>query len=432
MNDKHALLSASSAKRWLACPPSARLEEAHIEKYGEKGSKFSEEGDQAHTLAEKLLLAEKNEFSLNAFLEDYPDDMIYYAKLYRDFCMTRYNEIKAVDTSTLMLIEQTVDYGHVAPEGFGTLDNGIISKKLKVAVINDFKYGQGVKVDAVNNDQLRLYAEGFLKENDPDDEIETIELNIFQPRMDNISSWTISRESLNEWLEEIKPVAEQAFNGEGELKIGGHCQFCKFISLCPKQAELAQKLAKEDFLSDADGLIHPEDVEKNKLIDVFGILPILNKYLKELEDLLTKRAIEGEKFDGLKLISVQGSRYIADEEGVVDLMRRRKVKKENYLNLKIKGIGELEKAIGLDKKDQLNEFIGRKGSSLVLVPDTDPRPEYNPQTSAKDDFSEPFEPEDLTRLKGLDFNQALQKKKELEAKLEVKPDTLASEDELGY
>ena len=51
MPDKHALLSASSAHRWLHCPPSARL----CENYEDKGSDYAAEGTDAHSLCEYKL-----------------------------------------------------------------------------------------------------------------------------------------------------------------------------------------------------------------------------------------------------------------------------------------------------------------------------------------------------------------------------------------
>ncbi|HHY66999.1 MAG TPA: DUF2800 domain-containing protein [Alicyclobacillus sp.] len=44
----HAVLSASGAHRWLACPPSARLEQ----EFPEHTSAYAEEGTLAHALAE--------------------------------------------------------------------------------------------------------------------------------------------------------------------------------------------------------------------------------------------------------------------------------------------------------------------------------------------------------------------------------------------
>ena len=51
MPGTHAILSASSSSRWLACPPSARINA----ELSETTSIYAEEGTKAHALAEKTL-----------------------------------------------------------------------------------------------------------------------------------------------------------------------------------------------------------------------------------------------------------------------------------------------------------------------------------------------------------------------------------------
>ena len=48
MPDKHALLSASSAYRWLACPPSAKK----CANLPDVSSEYARQGTDAHTLCE--------------------------------------------------------------------------------------------------------------------------------------------------------------------------------------------------------------------------------------------------------------------------------------------------------------------------------------------------------------------------------------------
>lgn len=58
MTTAHAVLSASSAHRWLKCTPSARFEE----QFPDEASSYAEEGTLAHKLAEfrlKQALGEK-------------------------------------------------------------------------------------------------------------------------------------------------------------------------------------------------------------------------------------------------------------------------------------------------------------------------------------------------------------------------------------
>mgnify|MGYP001044128484 CR=1 FL=1 len=116
---KHAVLSASSAHKWLVCPPSVRLEE-HFENVT---SEYMAEGTLAHEIAEfkvrNNFLTSLGKRSYNAKLkkfekeEFYNPEMLTYTELYLD-----YIKELAMQTSIkpFMLVEQTVDYSTYAPE----------------------------------------------------------------------------------------------------------------------------------------------------------------------------------------------------------------------------------------------------------------------------------------------------------------------------
>jgi len=60
-----------------------------------------------------------------------------------------------------VLIEQRLDFSKYVESGFGTGDCVIIADG--TLHIIDFKYGQGLLVDAVDNPQMKLYALGALE-----------------------------------------------------------------------------------------------------------------------------------------------------------------------------------------------------------------------------------------------------------------------------
>ena len=66
---RHALLSASSSHRWLACPPSARL----CENYEDTGSEYAQQGTDAHSLCEHKL-----KLSLGMGTEDPTEGLSFY------------------------------------------------------------------------------------------------------------------------------------------------------------------------------------------------------------------------------------------------------------------------------------------------------------------------------------------------------------------
>ena len=58
--------------------------------------------------------------------------------------------------------------------------------------IIDFKYGQGVLMEAENNPQMMFYALGTLAVYECLNDIDEASMTIYQPRRENISTWTSS------------------------------------------------------------------------------------------------------------------------------------------------------------------------------------------------------------------------------------------------
>ena len=244
MSVKHALLSASSSHRWIACPPSALLSK----KFEDSSSSFAQEGTDAHTLAqyklEKLLgLPTKDPTESLSF---YDEEMNDHAENYAAFVLEQVERAKETCADPQVLIEQKLDFSRYVPEGFGHVDCLIISDGTLTVI--DYKYGLGIKVSSERNPQMFCYALGGLALFDGIYDIDNVRLVIYQPRRENISEYTISKSELIQWAEDVlSPTAELASKGEGEYKAGEHCQFCKAKTTCRKRAEYNLELAKYDF-----------------------------------------------------------------------------------------------------------------------------------------------------------------------------------------
>lgn len=244
MPSKHAVLSASSSHRWLECPPSAML----CAKVGDTTSEFALQGTDAHTLCEhKLKLAlglESKNPTQN--LTYFDEEMAGCSEIYAEYVMEQYSSSKEKCIDPIVLIEQRLDFSRWVPEGFGTGDCVIVADETLTVI--DFKYGVGILVEADNNPQMMCYALGALELFDGIYDINQISMTIFQPRCENISTYTISKEELLKWANEVlAPTAELAAKGKGEYKAGDHCQFCKVKATCRKRAEYNLELARYDF-----------------------------------------------------------------------------------------------------------------------------------------------------------------------------------------
>ena len=263
---KHAFLSPSSSHRWLNCTPSAMLEA----EFENKTSEAAKEGTVAHALCEhklKKALRRRSKRPVSCYDSD---EMQEHTDAYVDFVLEQLDIAKQNCKDPLVLIEQHVDFSEYVPDGYGTADCVIVSDN-KLHII-DFKYGIGVLVDACENPQMKCYALGALAIYDSLYDIEEVSMSIFQPRRENVSTWTITVSKLKTWAEEVlKQKAKMAINGEGEYHPGEWCTFCKAAVRCRARAEEKLKLAQKYNLSGISGW--KRNLEKNIIWD------IINKYV---------------------------------------------------------------------------------------------------------------------------------------------------------
>ena len=224
----HAKLSASGSSMWINCPGSYGL----TKDLPDVETSFAEEGTRAHAYCEYLVRKDVNkEVNLKEVIPD-NKEMEICGKSYLEFMWNKY--IDDWEDFPLVEVEQRVDFSPWVKEGFGTCDC-LMVKKDKLVVI-DFKYGKGVKVEAKGNTQLRLYALGALNRFDLCD-FKTIEMNIFQPRLDHISTEEIPIEELMQFGEFAKKASTLAYSCKGPFKAGPWCQFCKVNAICKERAK---------------------------------------------------------------------------------------------------------------------------------------------------------------------------------------------------
>lgn len=382
---KHAVLSASGAYRWLACPPSARLEE----QFEETTSTYAEEGTLAHGIAEQKLrfllkqisaqdyaqalqIFEKNEF--------YSASMLDYIETYASIVMKKVNEAKARSADAVVLLEQKLDFSDWVPEGFGTGDVVIISDG--VLEIIDLKYGKGVPVAAEDNAQMRLYALGALATFDSLYDIKIIRMTIVQPRLDSVSSDEITAEMLYWWADtELIKRAQLAWEGKGEFQAGEHCQFCRARFNCRARAEANLELTKMDFRK-------PELLTDEEIGEVLKQADELKAWVSDVFDYALVQARDhGKKFKGWKLVEGRSVRKYADEEAVAKTLLEAGYKEEQIYEKKLWGITAMEKLLGKTKFGELLKgLVVKPAGKPTLVPESDKRPEINSITAAVADF----------------------------------------------
>jgi len=369
----HALLSASSSHRWLHCPPSARLSE----NYDDKGSDYAAEGTDAHTLCEHKLrqaLGMKSK-DLTENLTWFNEEMDDCATGYAAYVLEHVEEARQACADPIVLIEQRVDFSRWVESGFGTADCILIADgNLQVC---DYKHGRGILVEAEENPQMMCYALGALELFDGIYDIHTVSMTIYQPRRDNVSTYTLPKEELYRWADTVlKPTADLAFAGKGSFLCGEWCGFCKAKYDCRARAEANLDLARYDFK--VPPLLEDEEVE-----EILARVDDLVAWATDIKEYALQQAISGKTWNAWKLVEGRSNRKYTDEMAVAQVVNQAGF---DPYERKVLSVTALQKLLGKARFDELlSPYIEKPQGKPTLVPASDKRPAMS---TAKNDFTE--------------------------------------------
>lgn len=380
----HALLSPSSAYRWLNCPLAPRLEAT----LPEKPSEYAHEGTVAHSVCE---IAAKKKFKkakaaeYNSVIkklktdEAWNDEMLHTAETYVEHLTERAMEFA---NEPYIAFEVKVDISDYVPEAFGRCDCVMFGGD--TLIITDYKHGKGVPVSPEENPQLMLYALGALKLYKPlfGDALKNVTVYIDQPRINAYNGWGCSVDELTAWGESIKPKAQMAFMGFGEYHAGDWCRFCRANGICKAQAK-QQFSAFDDFRSavgNPDALLSPDEMG-----EVLKRGETLVSWYETVKAKALESMLNGEKIPGYKVVEGRSSRAWTDQDAALEKLQASGVDRAIIYDSVPKTLAQLEKLLGTVKfKELVGEFVTKPQGKPTLAPESDSRKEFN---SAAADFA---------------------------------------------
>lgn len=397
--EQHALLSASSASRWLVCTAAPRFEE----KLPESTSEYAEEGRLAHAIGELKVLKKftvMTNRSFNIRLNKLKKEPLYSPEMDKttDLYLEHLTEQAMLyDNPPTVAVEVRVDFSEYAPDGFGTCDCVMIGGD--TLSITDYKHGKGVPVSAVGNPQMRLYALGALKRYAPifGDTIKRVRMSIDQPRLSSDPSTDlITVEELRAWGDSIKPAARKAFSGLGEFVPGEHCRFCRGKAQCRARANTNSAL--EDFASCVPaGSLSDDELASMKAAaadlgaevpsllsdEEIGDLLIRGKYLvqwyTDLEAYALEALLKGNPIEGWKLVAGRSNRTFADQDAAVKAVIAAGYEEALVYDRKPKTLTQLEELMGKKEfAEKIGSFVVKPLGKPTLAPTADKRDPYNP------------------------------------------------------
>lgn len=389
----HAKLSASGADKWLNCAGSIQAEES----YPNGSSEFAEEGTIAHDIGDKCLkrgvdaeiffgitLQELGTENIKSFLPTYTieHDMINHVQEYIDYVRAHETE------NSTLYTEERVDFSNIVPEGFGTMDSGVLDYDTNIFHIFDLKYGKGIPVYAEENNQAKMYAIGLLNELGFLDSIKSFRIHIAQPRLYNFSSWDISVEDLVKFAKYAKGRAELALTKDAPRTPGTkQCQWCRAKGDCAALFKFTEDAIMMEFedMDKEENFPDPQNLTYEQKKMILDNRKLIEAFLKSVEAKVFIQLCDGEEFEGYKIVEGRANRVLIDgaEEIIVKKLG------EDAYNKKLIGLGDLEKK--LSKKEVATLTIKPTGK-LTLAPECDKRPAVTVVDGAKfDDMEEDYD-----------------------------------------
>ena len=393
----HAFLSASSAHRWLNCTAAPAFES----QFPNETNSYAEAGTVAHAICE---IYAKRKFGVdidrNKLSRDlaklkkseyYDEEMLVTAKAYVEYLTEK---AMTFDNPPYVVEEIKVDFSDYVPEGYGTCDCVMIGGgRLH---ITDYKHGKGVRVEAIGNPQMRLYALGALKHFGAifGNTIKTVSMGIFQPRISEYpSEEEMTVDELRAWGDSIKPTAEQAYNGTGTFNSGEWCKFCKGRAKCKARAQANSALEDfKDFITpnkvDPAIAILPQEARAalgvpNMLTDdeVGELLAKgaeLVKWYADLQEYALGAILDGKTIPGYKVVAGKSARAFSDEAKAIEVLRQNGYTDEQLMDHKPKTLAGIEKTIGKKQfAELLSSLVIKPMGKPTLVDASDKREDYN-------------------------------------------------------
>ena len=389
----HAVLSASGSSRWLNCTASAILES----KQDDTTSVYAAEGTLAHEFADFFLRMFNGEITESRYKEAtdrlrenelYSREMPRQVEKYTDYVIEQFNDAKAKGTGRIF-IEERFDLTEYVPESFGTGDTTIIGDG-QIEII-DLKYGKGVRVDANDNSQLRLYALGAISQFSLFYDIRQVKMTIVQPRLDHVSSEVISVEELEDWGNNyVRPRAELAIQGKGDLVPGDWCRWCKVKATCAALAAKQLAVAQQDFSSVSDDCELPDGktMTDEQILSIYQRAADFKSWIDAVTDHVKKEALRGKEWAGFKLVEGRSSRKWTDTEAVKAVLLANGFTEAEIEKVSLRGIGDISDLMTLDTFNELlGPYVHKPPGKPTLVPESDEREPFG-LAAAQKDFAE--------------------------------------------
>ena len=351
------VVGGSTAKRVINCPASVKLVQQMPSK---PSSEHADRGTLLHNvIAELLEFDKKPEQCIGATYKD----QVLTQELIDEKIIPALEALDAVDPDKTMeyMVETRVGFGDYLPGVFGSTD--LLGRKDKRAVVLDWKFGDGVLVDAEENPQLLFYAAAAMRTPAAQwvfEGVEEIECVIVQPPA--IRRWVTTPERVKQFEVELAKAVRESSWPNPTMQTGDHCRWCAAKPICPQMNGEVDRALKLQLASLPAEQIAIQLEQADRLED----------YIKDLRALAFQMLEKDHPVPGYKLVAKQSRRQWVNEEKAKQFLMKSLV--EPYKELEVISPAQAEKLLKKIKIELPSDLVVSVSSGSTLAPDSDPRP----------------------------------------------------------
>ena len=352
-----SIVGGSTAKRVINCPGSVAL----VAKMPPKpSSEYADKGTLLHNVISEIL---GKDLPGESFIGTKYNDQVLTQELYDEKIVTALEMLDEVDPDKVLEyeVETRVGFGDLLPGVFGSTD--LVGRLHSRAIVLDWKFGDGVVVDAEENPQLMFYAAAAMRTKELAWAFEgatEVELIIVQPPV--VRRWTTTVERIKRFEQELVMAVHEAQKPDARLQHGEHCRWCAAKPVCPKMTGAVDRALKTQL----------DQVDLPTLGRYLQNAELLEGWIEDLRSLAKQMLDSGKSVPGYKLVNKRSTRQWVDEDKAEDFMRANDVyplKEPELISP-----AQAEKLLKKRKMALPDDLVVAVSSGTTMAPENDPRP----------------------------------------------------------
>ena len=357
MMQHSSIVGGSTAKRVISCPGSVAL----VRKMPpQPSSVHADRGTMLHEAISTIL----SDGTVRAGMYKHKDQLLT-QELYDEKIVTALEALDEVDPDGELVyeVETRVNFGDLLPGVFGSTD--LIGRLGNRAVVLDWKFGDGVIVDAVENAQLMFYAAAAMRTEKLQwafEGVDEIECVIVQPPA--IRRWVTTVGRIKQFEQELVAAVKTALKDDAPLAQGEHCRWCAAKPICPQMTGAVDRALKQQLIN----------LDVDTLGKYLKNADLLEDWIKDLRALAFGMLEKNIAVPGYKLVNKQARRKWTDESKAKDALLSLGLKESVVVETSIMSPAQAEKALKKRFSELPEDLIKSESSGTTLAPENDSRP----------------------------------------------------------